>query len=177
MIQTKEASSTSKRASSETDRLNPAGAARQRPPRGFDTDPSRSIGYLLRDNSKRILRATAKRLKPHGVTLPQYYLLREIWREDGPTQRALSQRVGIAEPTIALTLDLLERNGFVTRSRNTEDRRKSNVLLTDQGRELREVAYTIAADVLDKALVRLSDTEVESLRSLLQRMKSSVIAD
>ena len=142
--------------------------------RGFDTDTNRSIGYLLRDTSRRILRLTAERLEPHGITLPQYFALRELWQDEGLTQRELAHRVGILEPTIVATLDALETAGFVARSRSRDDRRKTHVLLTDAGRALRETALGIAAEVLDTALAGASDDEIAVMRVLLQRMKANL---
>ncbi len=126
---------------------------------------------MLRDTSRRILNDLAARLEPHGITLPQYFVLRELWREEGLTQRELSNRVGVLEPTMVATLDALERRGTIVRVRSTTDRRKTNVQLSPDGRTLRATLHGYASDVLGRALTGVGNDEIAALRALLQRIK------
>ncbi len=142
--------------------------------RGFDRDTHKSIGYLLRDTARRILSDLTVRLEPHGITLPQYYVLRELWQEEGLTQREIANRVGVLEPTMVGTLDALERLGMIERRRSTADRRKTHVQLTPEGRKLRDTLHGYAADVLEHALTGISDAEIAELRRLLQRVKGNL---
>ena len=142
--------------------------------RGFDRDTNNSIGYLLRDTARRILSDLTVRLEPHGITLPQYYVLRELWQEEGLTQREIANRVGVLEPTMVATIDALERAGMIVRERSTTDRRKTHVKLTAAGGKLRDTLHGYAAEVLEHALTGISDTEVAELRRLLQRVKGNL---
>lgn len=143
---------------------------------GFNVDTNRSLGYLLRDTSRRILRQTSGRLEPLGITLPQYFALRELWQTDGCTQRELANAVGILEPTMVATIDGLEAAGLVVRSRSREDRRKTHVVLTERGNALRDAAHAVASDVLDLALAGVGEREIELVRDVLQRMKANLDA-
>lgn len=149
---------------------------RRRAGRGFADDTNESIGYLLRDSSRRILSGMATELESHDLTLPQYFLLRELYAEQGLTQRELSNRVGVLEPTIVATLDALEKLGLVVRERSTTDRRKVSVMLTRAALDMRETLLGYAAGVLDRALFGLDDAEIASLRGLLQRIKANIDA-
>jgi len=141
---------------------------------GFDADTDNSIGYLLRDCSRRILDSLTARLGPHGITLPQYFVLRELWQEEGLTQREVANRVGVLEPTMVTTLDALERLGVIQRVRSTTDRRKTHVLLTTDGRTMRDTLHGYASDVLERALGGISDDEVVTLRRVLQQIKGNL---
>jgi DNA-binding MarR family transcriptional regulator len=142
--------------------------------RGFDANTHNSIGYLLRDTARRILSDLTTRLEPHGITLPQYYVLRELWEEEGLTQREIANRVGVLEPTMVATLDALERSGLIERVRSTTDRRKTHVRLTTAGRTMRDTLHGYAADVLEAALNGISDEEITVLRRTLQRIKGNL---
>lgn len=150
----------------------PAGSARSG--RGFDADTGKSIGYLLRDSARRILNDLTAHLEPHGVTLPQYFVLRELWQEEGLTQREVANRVGVLEPTMVTTLDALARQGLIVRERSTTDRRKTHVRLTPAGRKMRDTLQGYAADVLDRALTGVSSAEIADLRRILQRIKTNL---
>jgi DNA-binding MarR family transcriptional regulator len=142
--------------------------------RGFDADTHNSIGYLLRDSARRILDDLTARLETHGITLPQYFVLRELWQEEGLMQREVANRVGVLEPTMVTTLDALERQGLIVRVRSTVDRRKTHVQLTAEGRKMRDTLHGYAGDVLDRALSGVSDAEIAELRRLLQQIKGNL---
>lgn len=144
--------------------------------RGFDVETTNSVGYLLRDTSKLVLRDTAALLEQHGITLPQYFVLRELWQEEGLTQRELASRVGVAEPAMVATLDALSDAGLAERERSTRDRRKINVRLTERGKALRDRCLGHAARILDRALTGVSDAEIAAVRDILRRMKANLEA-
>lgn len=147
----------------------------ERPPtRGFDPDPQQSVGHLLRDTSRLVLRDLAALLDPYGVSIPQYFVLRELWQEPGTTQRELAQRAGVAEPALVATLDALEALDLVVRERSTRDRRKSHVSLTERGNALRATLFAHAGAVLERALDGVSDAEIVQMRGVLQRMKANL---
>ncbi len=129
---------------------------------------------MLRDASRRILGALQRDLDRHGVTMPQYFVLRELYQQEGLTQRELANRVGVLEPTIVATLDALEKNGLAVRVRSTADRRKSGVMLAPAGEALRETLLGYAASVLDDALAGVGAAEVAALRAMLQRINRNL---
>ena len=130
-------------------------------------DPNNSIGYLTRIAFRAFSRALEKRTLPHGVSSGQWRFLRVLWREDGLTQRELSRRVGMREPTTVTALKSLERNGFVRREQSTEDRRRVHVFLTPAARELQDVLAPFVAEVNAIATRGLDGQEVAALRRML----------
>ena len=89
--------------------------------RGFDTDWRESVGYLLRDATRLMLRMTAALIAEHGITMTQYFLLRQLWETDGQSQRELARQLDVPEPALATLLDALEAAGLVVRKRSTSD--------------------------------------------------------
>ena len=89
------------------------------PPAEFYADPNNSLGYLTRIAFRSFSRALEKRTLPHGVTAGQWRFLRVLWREEGLTQRELSRRVGMREPTTVTALKGLEKSGLVSRKKSS----------------------------------------------------------
>ena len=142
--------------------------------RAFDTDPARSIGYLIRETSRLILARLQVLLAPHDVTLGQYFVLRELWQREGLTQRELSERIAIQEQSTVATIDAMEKRDLVVRVRSTEDRRKIHIYLTARGRGLRKTLLGYAARVINGATDDFDENELESLRTLLQKLRSNL---
>ncbi len=116
------------------------------------------------------------RLAAHGLTVPQYHALRELFAEEGITQRELSVRLSTTEPAILGTLRRLERQGLVRRDRDGTDRRKINVSLAAGGHELREPLQAHAQHLNAAMRTGLSDTEVRQFSALLERIESNLAA-
>jgi MarR family transcriptional regulator, transcriptional regulator for hemolysin len=142
----------------------------------FYADPTNSIGYLTRIAFRAFSRALEGRTALHGVSSGQWRFLRVLWREDGLTQRELSRRVGMREPTTFIALKSLERSGFVTRLKSVEDRRKAHVFLTPEARALEAVLLPAVAEVNAIALAGLSDTEIAVLRKALTQVGRNLAA-
>ncbi len=92
-----------------------------------------SDGYLVRDAHRAFQRLLEERIAPHGVTRGQWYFLRVLWTKDGLSQRELSERVGMMEPTTVIALRSMEKAGLIRRVRSTDDRRVTHVLAHRQG--------------------------------------------
>lgn len=120
-----------------------------------------------------MLRALAGDLEKHGVTIGQYFLLRELWENDGATPSELSTRIGILDPSTNSALDALERQGLLRRVRSESDRRKVHVNLTPRGRELRATLLRYAEKVTGRALGGVSHEEVDLVRDVLRRVKAN----
>jgi DNA-binding MarR family transcriptional regulator len=85
----------------------------------------------------------------------QASVLDHLDEQDAVTLNGLARHMGVTAATMSLTIDRLERKGYVARLRDTADRRRVNVRLTAAGVRVRD-----ASSVLDPALVE----------SLMQRL-------
>ncbi len=153
-------------------------AAAQAAAQGKDVefDSETSVGYLLRDTYRAFTKILQSRISAHGVTIGQWYFLRVLWDEDGLTQRELSQRVGMMEPTTVTALNGMEKRGYVKRVRNVDDKRKVNIYLTEKGKALRNVLLPHAIDVNIRAVAGVSPDDVEVVRRALHAMKRNLDA-
>ena len=87
------------------------------------------------------------RLAEHGVSFGHWTFLRILWEGDRLTQRELSERAGVMEPTTFSALKAMERLGYVRRRKLSGDRKKVYVLLTAKGRRLRGALVPLAEEV------------------------------
>jgi DNA-binding MarR family transcriptional regulator len=133
-----------------------------------------SAGYLLRMTHRSFARAVQAEIEPRGVTIGMWYFLRILWEEDGLTQRELSQRIEMMEPTTATALRNMEERNLVRRVRNATDKRKVNIYLTDEGRALRAALLPYARQVNDAALAGVSDEDAACFRRVLGRMRANL---
>ena len=138
------------------------------------TSLAENAGYILRITHRSFARALQRQIESRGVTIGMWYFLRALWEEDGLTQRQLSQRVQMMEPTTATALRGMEQRHLVTRVRNATDKRKVNIYLTEEGRKLREVLMPYAREINGLALTGLDADEIETFRHVLHCMRRNL---
>lgn len=141
-----------------------------RHPAEYYTNPENSIGYLARIVFRSFSRLLERGTLTHDVSAGQWRFLRQLWREDGITQRELSERVGMREPTTVVALKGLEKAGFITRKKTDDDRRKTFIYLTPHAKKLELILAPMNAEVHEVATRGMSDAEVEALQKLLRRV-------
>ena len=147
-------------------------------PDAEDADMFRQSGMSLpraaREAHRAITRALQNRIADHGISMGQWYFLRALWEEDGLTQRELSQRVGMMEPTTVTALNTLERCDLVQRVRNPHDRRKVNIYLTPKGKALRSEILPCVEEIEESATLGISPGELALAVSVLSRVAANL---
>lgn len=133
-----------------------------------------TLSYAAREVHRAFARALQNRIADHGVSMGQWYFLRALWQEDGLTQRELSQRVGMMEPTTVTALNNMERCDLVRRVRNPHDRRKVNIFLTPKGRALRAAIMPCADEIAELATRGIPPQEVATAISVLRRVTANL---
>ena len=136
--------------------------------------PRLSSGYLVRDAHRAFQRLLERRLAAYGVTRGQWYFLRVLWIADGLSQRELSARVGMMEPTTAIALRSMERSQLIRRLRAADDRRKVQVFLTAKAKRLRNELLTLARSITAEAEAGIGPRDIATFRRVVRRMTANL---
>src|SRR5689334_7996325 len=75
------------------------------------------------------------------------------------TVMALAGHMGVTAATMSLSVDRLERKGYVVRLRDAKDRRRVHVRLTTAGVRVREASSVLDPRRVEELVARLSDTD------------------
>lgn len=116
-------------------------------------------------------------LKPYGISMQQFNILRILRGRKGKpaTIKLLTQRMLDRMSNASRLVDKLDKKGLVQRAICEEDRRRVDILITDNGLEvLRE-----ASAALDNELVNifspLAAAESDQLSDLLDKLRGSEV--
>lgn len=136
-----------------------------------------SFGYVFKKAHQVFTAALSTRLQPLGITLSQWYFLRVLWQEDGLTQRELSRRMEVSEPTTKAALQLLARAGLVSITRHATHRNAVHVFLTRKGRSLEAEVVHIAGDVNGVATRGIDEQRIEDCKATIHLMLDNLMAE
>lgn len=125
------------------------------------------IAHLTRLCARGFNRALTRRLAEHGISFGQWVFLRILWKEEGLTQKQLSELANLTEPTVHTALNKLEQQGIITRRTKAGNKRKQHIYLSKPGRDLQEVLEPLAVEANDTALRGIDPDERERFRQML----------
>lgn len=135
-------------------------------------DMEKNIGFLLAKAYQRACAMFKEEFEGYDLTPQQFGLLGFLWQEDALSQAELSARSQIDRTTIGGLIGRLEKEGLVRRQAAPHDRRAYQVCLTDMGKALEEQLSPLALKTLARFTAPLTDREVETLRQLLNKLRS-----
>ncbi|OAF18814.1 MarR family winged helix-turn-helix transcriptional regulator [Bradyrhizobium neotropicale] len=140
-------------------------------------DFDNSIGYLIVDTARFVRRSLHIRIGQHGLRGAYWQFLHSLWQGDGITQRELSERLGLMEPSVLEMLRLMEREGLVRRERDEVDRRKIRVYLTDSAKRLKTRLMKVAEANGEMMTRHIPSADEAKLRQMLRTIRQTLADD
>jgi len=137
----------------------------------------RILGLAVNTLGRCIVWSLAQRTAQHGVLPGAYPVIAWLMHLQEATQTELSRLIGIEQPTMAITLRRMERNGIIKRSPDPDHGRKSLVKLTARGRRLSDVISAAAHDVQKVAFKGLTTAELDEFYRLVGLMTENLSAE
>lgn len=113
-----------------------------------------------------------------GLTPAQLRVLQIVAAKGGSTTPTLlAGQMGVSQATVTALVDRLETAGKIVRVRSQTDRRQTNVVLTDTGRDTLRDSPDALQQRYVEAFCRLQDWEQAQLVSSLERVSAMLDAD
>ena len=136
----------------------------------------RNFGFLVHDIARLMRMNYDRRVKRLGLTRSQWWVITNLYRNDGLTQSELAETLDIERASLGRLLDRLEANGWVRREPCRKDRRAKRVRLANElGPVMREMR-AIAAGLRRDAMSGFAPQEQEAFVDVLLAIKSNLVA-
>lgn len=136
----------------------------------LDRPPTVRIARL----SRRLRRQFDHLLEPYDLTGVQFGLLNRLLFCDGLVQADLGRRMVIEPATLTGIVQRLEREGWLRRSCDPENRRLQRVWLTDKAKEALPAMRRIQSRHRRRVLAGLTVEEIAVLENLLERIEENL---
>ena len=136
--------------------------------------PDCSLGYLAR----RIHQTGQASLEPmfaeEGLTMTQWSALVSIWFGRANTCADLARDLAHDRGATTRLVDTLEQQGWLTRSRDKDDRRVVNLVLTPEGSAVAARCRDRVVTYWNGMLAGWDRGEVETLINLMQKLRTTL---
>ncbi len=129
------------------------------------------IAYIFTHNHLYIENA----LGSYNLRGPMFAFLLVLSRRGGCSQESLAKYLNLSKATATRSITALEKEGYIFREKDTDDRRIYRVFISDKGRELLPVINDALYEWNRILLSQFSDEEEETFRKLLDKAKDTLM--
>lgn len=129
-----------------------------------------ALGYQIGLLSRLFDRALEAELSAFGVLPGQFPALVMLYQKDGLTQAELCQRINVEQPTMANTLNRMERDDLIRRVPDPDDKRRTRIHLTDRAKAFKSDLMERARQVPGQAMTGMDSADQDRVFHLIGRM-------
>jgi MarR family transcriptional regulator for hemolysin len=141
-----------------------------------DCPPEALVGFWINRASRGLVRMLDARLRPLGLAMTHFPVLRALGERGELSQGELARIAHVEQPTMAMLLMRMERDGLIERRSHPSDKRASLTKLTPQARNRVQKASKTLVDAEREVMQALTAKERVQLLSLLQRVVNAIEA-
>ena len=135
-----------------------------------------SFGFLVTDVTRLLRTLFDRRAARFGLTRAQWRALKRLHHAQGITQNELAEFLEMEPIAVGRVIDRLQKAGFIERRADPRDRRVWRLHLLPKAHAVVDDMEQIASELLRQAQRGVSAAEMESMMSVLARMKDNLNA-
>ena len=129
------------------------------------------ICFKLGRVTRKITRYYRDKISVFGLTHGQFFMLVAIFEEDFLLPSKLAAKTALDRPTTTGLLDRLERDGWIERQPDSNDRRALRIHLSSKAEKNRNSILSIFDEINSQFVNRYSKKEWQQFQSLLQKLE------
>jgi MarR family transcriptional regulator for hemolysin len=142
---------------------------------GLDaSEVERSLLTAIHEASLLGSRLFNRAVRDIGLTRTQWMVLYRLYLEGEQSQTEIASSLSIAKPPLGKVIDLLERDGWLTRKQNPADRRENLVSLTDKIVPLIAPLSETVANISREALLGTTPKQQQIFIQVLERVNKNM---
>jgi len=137
-------------------------------------DFEESVGYWITITSHFYQDALNQELIPYGITFRQFQVIGWLVYEGPLSQVELAERMMIEPPTLVRILDRMERDQWINRESDPDDRRRKVVKVCPEAKPVWSQVVVCLKQLRKKATQGMSNEDIEALKSLLMQVQKNL---
>lgn len=134
----------------------------------------KSIGLLLSQSDRRMLRYLNHCLLRFEITMEQWAVLSKLTDQEGINQKLLAVKTEKDPATLLRILDILERKQLLERNQSRSDRRSSELYTSDKGKHLANEVSAYIEECFAKIVQGISEEEIDMFAKTLRKFHSNL---
>jgi MarR family transcriptional regulator, transcriptional regulator for hemolysin len=139
-------------------------------------DFENSIGFIINRTAKALIHIFDQELRnKFGITFGQWKIIIILKNnDDGLSQKEIADKLGLEGPTIIPIIDKLEKDGFVNRMVDKNDRRNNQIFLTEKTISLLDSIINYALKIKEISTRNIAEQDISITKHTLEKMWQNI---
>jgi MarR family transcriptional regulator, transcriptional regulator for hemolysin len=139
-------------------------------------DFENSIGFIINRTAKALIHTFDQELRnKFGITFGQWKIIIILANnDDGLSQKEIADKLGLEGPTIIPIIDKLEKDGFVNRMVDKNDRRNNQIFLTEKTISLLDSIINYALKIKEISTRNIAEQDISITKHTLEKMWQNI---
>jgi MarR family transcriptional regulator for hemolysin len=139
-------------------------------------DFENSIGFIINRTAKALIHVFDQKLrKEFGITFSQWkIIITLVNNDDGLSQKEIAEKLGLEGPTLIPIIDKLEKDGFVIRKVDNNDRRNNRIFLTEKTISSLDSIINYALKIKEISVRNISEQDISITKDTLEKMWQNI---
>ena len=130
-----------------------------------------SIGLMLKTSTKTWEKSADIELRNRfGLAGGKWKIIVVLSLEQGITQKHLADMTFVEAPTLVPIIDKMEKEGYLMRQPDPNDRRNNLIFMTEKSEKMVEPIIDCIMDIRKVALNKISKKDIEITKKVLQQI-------
>lgn len=132
-----------------------------------------NITFYTIDKAIRTYRIYAqKKLKAYGfkITIDQWLVIKSILENPDISQQEIGEMVFKDNASVTRIISILVKSEYLERSTNQDDRRKSNLKVTDSGKQIIKKVHGLVLENRENALAGITLNELDIINKTMNQI-------
>lgn len=135
----------------------------------------RTVGFAVKAISNEFMRFVESHVNDTELTGMQHGILHFISENSGDTfQRDVEKEFNIRRSTATEILQLMEKNGFITKESVANDRRLKKLVITSKGKSIEKTIDNNIDEIEKISLKGISDADIETFFRVLDKISENI---
>jgi MarR family transcriptional regulator, transcriptional regulator for hemolysin len=139
-------------------------------------DFENSIGFIINRTGKMLIQAFDHELRKNfGITFGQWkIIITLVNNDDGLTQKEIADKLGLEGATLIPIIDKLEKDGFVVRKVDKNDRRNNRIFLTEKTTSALDLMVNCGIKIKNMSMKDISEQNISITKDTLEKMWKNI---
>lgn len=128
------------------------------------------LAFILNNASKTLTDVLNDRFMELGITRVQWAALYYLGKNESMSQCELGKKLEIKHPSVARLIGRMEKEGYLKKVKNQEDRRITNIELTERGKKIRARILPECERLSEQFIQGIPEERIEVFKDVLNNM-------
>lgn len=137
----------------------------------MELDFENSIGVIIKTASSVLEKTLEQKMaQEHGLTGGKWKVVIGLTVNDGINQKELAEMIFLEPPTLVPIIDKMEKDGWVQRRPDVQDRRNNRVFLTKKSKDTVDAIVKSVLELRKSISKGVSKDDMETTKQVLRKI-------